>query len=54
MPGKEKTVSMTTTPPRLRPKSMASTVMVGSSALRSAWRTITTFSGRPLARAYFT
>ena len=30
---------------------MPITVMAGSSALRSAWREITTFSNTPLARA---
>ena len=51
MPGKENTVSTSTDPARTNPNCRATTAMMGSSALRSAWRTTITRSRTPLARA---
>jgi len=51
MPGREKIFSVMMSPPNSAPTSRAMTVTRGTSALRSAWRTITRRRGTPLARA---
>ena len=50
-PGIAKTASVITAPPMKKPAWMPKTVMIGTSALRSACRRITPRGGRPLARA---
>ena len=52
MPGQLKIVSVTIAPPNRKAISRATFVTIGSSALRNAWRKITTVRpARPLARA---
>ena len=51
MPAQLKMVSVMTAPPMRVMKSTGTTEASGISALRNAWRTITTRSERPLARA---
>ena len=50
-PGTANTVSVSTAPPRRSPNCRPITVTIGSAALRSAWRQITSHSETPLARA---
>ena len=50
-PGQLKIVSVTTAPPSRKPICRPISVVTGTSALRSAWRSTTRRSFRPLARA---
>jgi hypothetical protein len=51
MPGRANMVSVISAPENRAPNDNASTVKVGASAPRSAWRRTTSRSDRPLARA---
>ena len=51
MPGRLNTLSVTTTPEINSAKPVPITVMTGTAALRSAWRSSTPLSLMPLARA---
>ena len=51
MPSSENTVSVTTAPPRMVPKSSATSVTSGISAFRSACFIVTLRSLSPFARA---
>ena len=51
MPGMLNTVSVTTAPPMSAANVSPTTVRIGTSAFRSAWRKMTARSASPLARA---